>query len=158
MARAGENIEIPARPIEVYSLELIDVADGIWNFRMVCSPGTYVRSIARDVAYALGTFAVVGSIHRTRTNGFEIKDAVKLDFLENLVNNGADVGKYLAPVDFGLGGIPVLNLDGGLVKLYKNGGFVRVADADGMWRVYSNGIFIGIGTVANGILRPTRTI
>ena len=158
LARSGKSIEIPPRLVEIYELELVSVADEIWNFRMVCAPGTYVRSIARDIAYELGAFATVESIHRTRTSGFKIKDAVKLDFLENLFNNGSDVGQYLAPVDFGLGDIPVLSLDGGLVKLYKNGGFVRVNGADGIRRVYSNDVFIGIGTVAGGVLRPTRTL
>ncbi|MBO7509347.1 MAG: tRNA pseudouridine(55) synthase TruB [Alphaproteobacteria bacterium] len=158
LARAGETVDIPARTVEIYSLELVGADENVWNFCMRCSPGTYVRSVARDMAYAMNTVATVSAIRRTQTSGFTIKDAVTLDFLENLVNNGGDAGKYLASVDSGLGGIPVLNLDGGFVRLYRNGGFVRVADADGIRRVYSDGFFIGIGTVANGMLRPTRTI
>ncbi|MBO4480483.1 MAG: tRNA pseudouridine(55) synthase TruB [Alphaproteobacteria bacterium] len=158
LARKGEIPEIPPRIIEVHLLELLDSIDDTFNFRMICAPGTYVRSIARDLAYACGTFATVTMICRTSTSGFKLKNAVGLDFLENLFNNGTDVSKYLAPVDFGLGDIPVLNLNDQSVNLYRNGGFIGVASADGIYRVYSEKEFIGIGTVSSGVLRPKRTI
>jgi tRNA pseudouridine55 synthase len=144
--------------IEVYELEVFDAIDDMCSFRMVCSPGTYVRSIARDLAYACGSLGTVTAIRRSKTSGFILKNATSLDFLENLFNNGADVSKYLAPIDSGLGDIPVLDLGGKSVKLYKNGGFVGVASDDGMYRVYSDKVFIGIGVVQSGILRPKRTI
>ena len=97
-------------------------------------------------------------IRRIKTNGFDIKNAVTLDFLENLVNNGGDGSKYLMPVDFGLGDIPVLNLDDKDAKLYKNGGFIKTTMPNGLVRVYTNTGFIGIGIANNKQLRPRRTI
>lgn len=158
LARAGEHVDVPERTVDVYSLELIGFSGNLCDFRMRCAPGTYVRSIARDIAHALGTIATVTMIRRTQTSGFTIKNAVTLDFLENLFNNGGDVGQYLAPVDFGLGDIPVLNLDDGATKLYRNGGFITVVQNDGVYRVYSGKDFVGIGTVAGGVLKPKRTI
>lgn len=158
LARKGEIPEIAPRMVEVFSLELLDAIDDVFNFRMSCAPGTYVRSIARDLAYACNSLATVTMIRRTRTSGFILKNAVALDFLEKLFNNGTDVSKYLAPIDSGLGDIPVLDLNGKSVDLYKNGGFVGVASDDGMYRVYSGKAFIGIGTVTSGVLRPKRTI
>lgn len=158
LARRGENPNIPPRNVEIFSLELLDGIDDTWDFRMSCAPGTYVRSIARDLAYACGALATVTAIRRTRTSGFELKNAVRLDFLENLFNNGGDVSEYLAPIDSGLGDIPVLDLNGKSVDLYKNGGFIGVASPNGLYRVYSDKVFIGIGTVTDGILRPKRTI
>ena len=158
LARAGKVPEIPAREIEIYSLELLDAIDDTCNFRMLCSPGTYVRSVARDLAHACGSLCTVTAIRRTRTSGFILKNATSLDFLENLFNNGADISKYLIPTDSGLGDIPVLDLGGKSVSLYKNGGFVGVASGDGLYRVYSNKTFVGIGMVQNGVLRPKRTI
>ncbi len=105
-----------------------------------------------------GVCATVDMIRRTQTNGFSIKNSVKLDFLENLVNNGGDFKKYLEPIDSGLGDIPVMNLDGTAAEFYKNGGFVVTADTDGMYRVYSGEKFIGIGVVHDGKLHPKRTI
>lgn len=158
LARTGRAVEIPPRRVTVYELEFLGIHNKSWHFRMKCAPGTYVRSVARDIAYACATLGTVDMIRRTQTTGFTLKNAVTLDFLKNLVNNGSDVGQYLAPVDLGLGDIPVLNLDDKATKLYKNGGFVKTEGADGYRRVYSGDIFVGIGMVSDGVLRPKRTI
>ncbi len=158
LARTGRTPEIAPRPIEIYELEFLGLKEKSWQFRVVCAPGTYVRSLARDIARACGTIATVDMIRRTRTGCFDLENAVKLDFLENLVNNGDDVQRYLASVDSGLGGIPVLDLPDKVVGLYKNGGFVDWRGADGTYRVYSGKEFVGIGVVSGDVLRPKRTI
>ena len=158
LARAGKTPEIPPRTVDIYELELTGVDGQDWNFRMTCAPGTYVRSVARDIARACGTVATVTMIRRTKTSGFELKDAVPLDFLENLFNNGGNISKYLMPADSGLGDIPVLNLDRKACRLYRNGGFISGAFADGPYRVYCGDEFIGMGTVESNTLRPKRTI
>ena len=88
----------------------------------------------------------------------DIKDAVKLDFLEKVFNNIGNFGENLKPIDFGLGDIPVLNLSDKDACFYKNGGFVKTTANDGLHRIYTNNTFIGIGVVADGVLRPKRTI
>lgn len=158
LARSGRAVDIPPRRVTIYELEFLGVRDKSWHFRMKCAPGTYVRSIARDIATELGTVATVDMIRRTQTTGFTLKNAQTLDFLKNLFNNGYDVGVFLAPIDLGLGDIPVLNLDNKTAKFYKNGGFVKTTGANGYRRVYSDNIFIGIGIVNDGVLRPKRTI
>ena len=158
LARAGACPDMPSRRVNVSELELTDISDDSWNFRMRCAPGTYVRSIARDIARAIGTLATVTMIRRTQTSGWTIKNAIPLDFLENLVNNGGDVSQYLAPIDFGLGDIPVQSLDDKATKLYRNGGFIKVDGSNGLCRVYSNDIFVGIGQITDGVLKPKRTI
>ena len=157
-ARRGREIEIPAREVEIFELEFLGARNDSWHFRVICSRGTYVRSIARDIAKMCGCMATVDMIRRTQTNGFTIKNSVKLDFLENLVNNGGDFKKYLEPIDSGLGDIPVVNLDGTAANFYKNGGFVATGGANGLRRVYSGDKFIGIGMVVDGKLHPKRTI
>ena len=158
LARDGDDVEIPPRTVEIYELEMTGISGDSWNFRMRCAPGTYVRSIVHDIAHACGTLATVDMIRRTQTSGFKLENAVPLDFLEKVFNNGGDVSNYLAPIDFGLGDIPVLNLDGNAAVLYRNGGFVTVSAASGMYRVYSGKEFVGIGAVSDGVLRPKRTI
>lgn len=157
-ARQGRAVEIPPRDVEIYELEFLGIQGKSWHFRVRCSRGTYVRSIARDIAKLCGTIATVDMIRRTQSGGFDIKSAVKLDFLENLFNNSASIDENLMPVDFGLGDIPVLNLVDKDAEFYKNGGFITVAAGDGMYRVYNNDLFIGIGVVHGGNLRPKRTI
>ena len=158
LARDGNAPEMPARHVTIYELEMTGFSGSRATFRMRCSAGTYVRSIARDIANACGALATVDMIRRTQTNGFDIKNAVKLDFLENLVNNGDDIRKYLMPTDFGLGDIPVLKLDDGAAGLFANGGFVECGGADGMRRVYAGERFIGMGCVTAGVVKPRRII
>ena len=102
--------------------------------------------------------ATVDMIRRTLTNGFEIKNAVKLDFLEKVFNNSGNFGDNLKQVDFGLGDIPVLNLDDKDADFYKKGGFVKTDTNNGLVRVYTDNTFVGIGLVADGLLHPKRTI
>lgn len=158
MARTGKTVEIPPRQIQIYELEFLGVDGNSWHFRTRCSRGTYVRSIARDIALKLGTVSTVDMIRRTLTNGFLIKNAIKLDFLENMFNNGHDIKEYLMPVDSGLGDIPVMNLDGTTADGFVHGGFVETSGPDGLRRVYSGETFLGIGNVAEGVLRPKRVI
>ena len=157
-ARQGRAVKIPPRDVEIYELEFLGIRGKSWHFRVRCSRGTYVRSIARDIAKLCGTIATVDMIRRTQSGGFDIKSAVKLDFLENLFNNSASIDEKLMPVDFGLGDIPVLNLVDKDADFYKNGGFITVVAGDGMYRVYNNDLFIGIGVARGGNLRPKRTI
>lgn len=158
LARTGQDIDMKPRPITLYKLEFTGKTDEEFNFRVVCSRGTYVRAIVRDIAAICDTIGTTTYIRRTMTNGFSIKNAVKLDFLENLFNNSAAITKYLMAPDFALGDIPVINLGDEDAKLYKNGGFIKTDGTDGLRRVYSGKNFIGIGRVDDGTLRPQRTI
>ncbi|MCL1892044.1 MAG: tRNA pseudouridine(55) synthase TruB [Alphaproteobacteria bacterium] len=160
LARAGKSFEIPARKITIYDLKFINNS----KFIVRCSPGTYIRSLARDIAAKCETIAACDSIRRTHTNGFDIKNAVRLDFLENLFNNSgrAGINNYLQPPDFGLGDIPVWNLNETDAKLFQNGGFIRDAKRETrnakLLRVYHNDKFIGIGFIEDCILKPNRVI
>lgn len=158
IARRGGNVDVPPRHITIYSLEYTGRCGASWHFRVRCSRGTYVRAIGRDIAAKCGAIATVDMIRRTESNGYTLKNAVKLDFLENLFNNSSDIKEYLMPIDFGLGDIPVLNLNDKDAALYANGGFIGTAQDDGLRRVYNNDRFIGIGHITDGILRPKRTI
>ena len=158
MGRRGQNIELLPRKIHIFELEYMGLRGDSWDFRVLCSRGTYVRAIIRDMAKKLGTVGVATMIRRTKSGMHNIKNAVTLDFLENLVNNGCDIGESLMPIDSGLGDIPVLNLGDTDAELYVHGGFIRVASDDGMVRVYTHNKFIGVGHVSGGILRPKRTI
>ena len=158
LARNGKSVDLKPRPVTIYELGYTGKSGDEYNFRVLCSRGTYVRSIVRDIAKMCGTIATTTYIRRTRTNGFEIKNALTLDFLENLVNNGGDVKEYLMSSDCALGDIPVINLNRKDAELYKNGGFIKTDANAGFVRVYSGKDFIGIGRIENGILHPKRTL
>lgn len=158
LARRGEDVEIEPRRVHISLLEYVGRNDASWEFRVRCTRGTYVRAIARDIAKMCGTVATVDMIRRVRTGGFTLKNALKLDFLENLGNNGVDIGKYLMPADFGLADIPVLNLSHDATGRYRHGAALQTNAEPGLVRVYDGEHFVGIGTVADGVLRPKRTL
>ena len=158
LARKGEEVEMQPRPVHIEIIENTGKNGDEYNFRMVCSRGTYVRSVVRDIAKLCGTVATTTYIRRTETNGFSIKNAVKLDFLEKMFNNSADIKEHLMKSDCALGDIPVINLNDEKAKLYKNGGFIKTDGANGLYRVYSGEEFVGIGAIKDGMLCPKRNM
>ena len=158
LARSDKNIDMPPRLIKIYELEYTSKNGEEYNFRVVCSRGTYVRAIVRDIAKICSTVATTTYIRRTQTNGFSIKNAVRLDFLENIVNNGGAIDEYLMVPDCALGDIPVINLGEKDADFYKNGGFVKTDQENGLRRVYCGKDFIGIGRIVDGLLVPKKTL
>jgi tRNA U55 pseudouridine synthase TruB len=96
-------------------------------------------------------------IRRTKTNGFDIKDSVSLETLENIVHNGGVVTDFLRPLDIGLGDIPVAILEMEDVQKFKNGRLLPY-NGNGLVKVYSDKIFIGIAQIEENILKPKRII
>jgi len=84
--RAGEDVELPARPVTVETFELGDVrpiGDVVdADVRVICSSGTYVRALARDLGVALGVGGHLTMLRRTRVGGFDLASAHTLDELE----------------------------------------------------------------------------
>jgi tRNA pseudouridine55 synthase len=76
LARAGEEVEMKSREIDIKEFEITDVTLPSVSFRIVCSKGTYIRSIARDFGLALNSGAHLTKLCRTRIGNFELKDAV----------------------------------------------------------------------------------
>jgi len=80
LARSGGAVEpAPSRTVEIISLELEPADESSLRFNVVCSPGTYVRSLARDIGIALGSAAHLTELRRLRSSGFSIADAHSLD-------------------------------------------------------------------------------
>ena len=74
-ARAGEPVVIPPRLVTIDKLDLIDFTSPEATFRVCCSKGTYIRSLARDIAQSLGTCAFVSGLRRVRIGGFLLDQA-----------------------------------------------------------------------------------
>lgn len=86
LAREGEIVEREARQVEVHELEIISVGAPPYpeiEFRVVCGKGTYVRSLADDIASVLGGNAHLTALRRTRIGNFGISDSVTIDDLQN---------------------------------------------------------------------------
>lgn len=78
-ARKGKEIEVPPRMVTVHEFEITSVSIPEISFRIRCSKGTYIRSIADDLGKSLGTSAVLGSLRRTKIGDFDIENALLVD-------------------------------------------------------------------------------
>jgi len=138
-ARRGKAVVLPPRPVTIHELQLVEFASPRAVFRIVCSKGTYIRSLARDVAEALGTCAHVSRLRRTRIGGFRVDRAVAPDSFDpsrDLLPPGAFFG---AAPDLG-----TLRVDDGTARKIRNGvplrprDFASPPDRDGTHGVFSN--------------------
>jgi tRNA pseudouridine55 synthase len=113
-ARRGEAVEMVARPVTVFGLEIRDDTASGQRLESVTlsahvSKGTYIRSLARDIALALGTVGHVAMLRRTRAGPFGLDAAISLDKLADAVM-ARSLEELLLPVEAGLDGIPALPL------------------------------------------------
>lgn len=75
-ARAGETVEIKSRQIQISEFEITDINDLELKFRVVCSKGTYIRSLAHDFGKALNSGAHLSELRRTRIGDFKVENAL----------------------------------------------------------------------------------
>lgn len=79
MARKGEQVAIEARRVTIPELEVKPLSTDVAGFRMRCSAGTYVRSVAHDLGAAVGVGAHLESLRRTKVGAFDVRDAIRSD-------------------------------------------------------------------------------
>lgn len=84
LARKGETTEIKSREITVSTFEITSINDNKLNFRVVCSKGTYIRSLAYDFGVALKSGAHLSALRRTKIGNFHVDNAVSI---ENFINS-----------------------------------------------------------------------
>jgi tRNA pseudouridine55 synthase len=75
-ARKGKEIKLEPRPVNIYVFEITSIESPLLYFRVVCSTGTYIRSLAHDLGQLLGTGAYLSSLRRTRIGAFKVEDAL----------------------------------------------------------------------------------
>ena len=139
LARAGIAFEIKKRPVSIYSLSLFSFNPPYAELLVHCSSGTYIRSLARDIALTLGSRAHLRTLTRTHIGNFSLENAISLPMenMENLENNDESNGKVIReaimPLDrvlFAKLDIPCINIDmqtadsvshGGDLELIKKG-------------------------------------
>lgn len=84
-ARAGEAVDVPSRQIHIAAFEITGIDNLNVDFRVVCSKGTYIRSLAHDFGKALNSGAHLSALQRTKIGDFDVKDAVSVeDFIKAL--------------------------------------------------------------------------
>jgi len=84
LARKGQSVERAARRVRITTLDLAGFRKPLMELRVRCSKGTYVRTLAEDIALALGTVGHLGGLRRIASGGFRVEDGVTLDALEQM--------------------------------------------------------------------------
>ncbi len=152
-ARENQDVEIKPREIEIYSIDniKIDVESKEVAFDVVCSKGTYIRSLVNDIGKKIGCGATMTELRRTRTGNFKIEDSIPLyDFLKLDYMDMLD--KIITIEDYYEESKKITLSDDQLNK-FLNGVKIEVQSSDQIVRVYNKGKYIGLGTVEDKMLK-----
>lgn len=87
LARKGKEVELKAKPLEISEIEIIGFEDNKLTIRVVCSKGTYIRALARDIGEALDTGAHLTGLRRTRVGEMSINDCVSIEKALEIIAN-----------------------------------------------------------------------
>ena len=119
-ARAGEEVELKPRTVTIFELLLHDTTGDSATFHARVSKGTYIRSLARDIARALNTVGNVTMLRRTRAGPFGLEQAISLDFLAEAAKARRLIGAVL-PLEAALDDIPALPITPDQAQLLRHG-------------------------------------
>ena len=163
-ARAGETVEMPSRSVTIHGWEYVaegfigvfDQSEQYATLRVTVSKGTYIRSLARDIALALGTVGHVTMLRRIKAGPFDLSQAISLDKLEGIAN-GASLENIILPLEAGLVDIPALDLDPEQARAVRQGRvLVGLPQSDGLWLARSGTVPVALVALADGVLRVER--
>jgi tRNA pseudouridine55 synthase len=182
-ARAGEEVELGSRLVTIHSLALanerglpavdsafsltagrpdpydpaapLELAEEVTLVANV-SKGTYIRSLARDIAHALGTVGHVTYLRRTKAGPFTQEQAISLDIL-NEIGNGARLEDHLLPMEAGLDGIPALTLDPEQAQAARQGRVISgMPQPDGLYFAKAGNIPVALMELTGGMAKVVR--
>jgi tRNA pseudouridine55 synthase len=149
LARAGIEVERPARAVRIQRLDLLDLGPDWTRFEVACGKGTYVRTLAEDIARALGTVGHVASLRRLGLGPFGASRMRTLDEIEGA--EGDALGAMLLRPDEALSGMPAVQL-GDADEAWVLQGREIPAAGPGASRVRMYGVggrFLGVGRMSN---------
>lgn len=175
-ARKGQEVEIPKREVEIYSLDVKEVISGeepSFTVEVYCSKGTYIRTLIADIGNALGCGAYVTMLRRIEVQGLPKNEMIGLEDLQNLCDGREDLAdftqldKLLLPVDKVMEWLPCLTLQRKEaldlchgIRLHEDLESAQFSSDrtqyDGPWQVRCEGEFLGVARVLHGFIIPER--
>lgn len=161
LAREGKTVERKPRPVTIFQIELISWQSPDLTFSVRCSKGTYVRTLAEDMAAALGPGAHLIGLHRTHTGGFDASGMVDFDQLQSEKDNGESLDSHLLSADVLVEHFAKKHLSEAESKRILHGqDIANDGDYSDMVRLYDvDSRFIGLAEAsASGRLQPRRLI
>ncbi len=149
-AREGKKVELNEREIEIYKIELICYKKDTITFEVNCSKGTYIRVLCENIAEKLGTVGYMKNLKRTKVDKFNLEQAVKLEAIKEKIDVVKDriisVEKIFLDTE-------KIQLNEYKLNLFLNGVRLTYNEPNGVYRVYSNDKFIGLGVINDNLLK-----
>ena len=164
---ARQGIEVRREPceVEVKKLELIGEKDGEFTIDVVCSKGTYIRSLISDIGENLGCGAVMTKLCRTLACGFTPDDCVTLDELQKMRDENEDFGSVITPIETVLSEYAKINVSPAQSTRFSNGGALDAGrvktktEPDKIYRIYSDtDEFLGLAQNRDNELKALRLL
>ena len=156
LARKGESIERKPRHITIFGLEITGRSDNDYILDVVCSKGTYIRTLCHDIGAALGCGGCMSSLRRTKSGVFSVDNAYTIAEIQEAADRGEEE-KLLLPIDTLFAGYTKLSVDADSEKKLKNGCIINTSSPDGRFRVYSeDGEFLLLGDVKGGVMKTVK--
>jgi tRNA pseudouridine55 synthase len=145
-ARKNRAVELPPAKVHIETFEIVSINRPYLTFRIVCSPGTYIRSIAHDLGQRVGCGAHLTGLRRSRSGEFRIENAVSLDTC-----SAAD----LIPIESLLSSLPLIEVSGPDETKVIHGNHIAGGPNAPLARIFNKkGEFLAVATVENGWVRP----
>lgn len=151
-ARKGQTVDIQPRKIEIYNMRLLYINENNKQikFEVFCGKGTYIRSLCEDIATKLKTVGYMKFLQRIEVGEFKLEDCITI---EELQENSEIIKKKFLPIEVLFKNKNIINLDDNILNMFLNGVKLTQDKSDGIYRVYSNNNFIGIGIVKDKLLK-----
>lgn len=146
-ALKGVQLNLKPKEVEIYDFKLLEKLDkNTYKFEISCSSGTYIRSIAHDLAEKLSTYGSMQCILRTRCGGFHLKDAFDLQDIKE--------GKFKVIPCENVFDFESLALDKIQVSKLLNGQTLKIDKSqNGVFKLFDNDLFLGLGEIKDNDLR-----
>ncbi|WP_447727664.1 tRNA pseudouridine(55) synthase TruB [Sphingomonas koreensis] len=156
LARKGEAVTLASRAVTIRSLSLREAAPDSATLTAYVSKGTYIRSLARDIAYALGTVGHVTMLRRVKAGPFTLESAISLDKLVEAAK-GRTLEDFLLPLRAGLDDIPALSLTPDQAGALRQGRtLIGIAANDGQHFALEGDTPVALVEVSDGVVRVVR--
>ena len=154
-ARKGQEVEIEPRKITIYNIKLlkIDKEHRELQFGVSCSKGTYIRSLCEDIAKKMGTIGYMKELQRTKVGAFSIERATLIEDL-----NEQTIEDHVITIEDLFKDLEMIELNEKKLQLFLNGVKLSFDLKGGIYKIYHNQQFIGIGIVKDHLLKRDTVI
>lgn len=151
LARQGVEVERQARQVEIKKLELVCFENNEYTIDVICTKGTYIRTLIDDIGKELGCGAVMTSLTRTLAMGFTLENCVSIADLQERKDSGSGFDNIIFDIETILDCYEKVTVSQAQAKRFSNGGAlfldrIKKELSDGLYRVYSpDNVFLGLG-------------